>query len=217
MPDNRIICIKLMEEKFKKLCENKCMKVLMINASDKSTSTLKYAIQILCDSLESNQIAYEVIQLEQCEVHPCTSCGKCLKRRRCIFDGIVNEIADKSDTFDALVIATDVLYGEVNKRCLDFMNCLFRSSNEKYVGKIGGVILAAKRNSEKAYHLLNSYFSYAYMPIITGRHMNTIHDVENIDEIRYFGNNVAKILLALKQNPLDKIQVDRLDEFMLGR
>lgn len=195
------------------------MKVLVVNASETRNDLLEQAIQWFTDVLTQKDVAYEVIALYKHTVHPCTSCGKCLKKRRCIFDGIVNEIADQSETFDALIVATDVLYGEVNQQCMHFLDCLFRSSSEKYTHKVASVILTSKtRNTKKAYQTINTYFSYAYMPIVTGRYFHTITsltDEKAKREMLDLGNMVILLMQALQQPPT--IQVDKLDEFMLGR
>ena len=64
------------------------MKVLFLNTSEEENGLLSKGIALCCAKLAEAEIEYDVRWVK--DVHPCTSCGKCLKRRRCLFDGIIN-------------------------------------------------------------------------------------------------------------------------------
>ncbi len=199
------------------------MKVLFVNTSEEEHGLLEKGILQCCEVLKENGIDTEILWAYP-RIKPCTSCGKCLKRRVCIFDGIVNEIADMSDSFDALVVGVDVIFSQPSKPAIDLMNCLFRSCNEKYIGKIGSVILSSRNeNTQSVYERMNQYFSSSCMPVITGRHCNTItqDDEKSMKEMKALGNNLSWILkciqLGKQQDVINEVQVDKLDEFMRGR
>ena len=199
------------------------MKVLFVNTSEEEHGLLEKGILKCSDVLKENGIETEIIWAYE-KIRPCTSCGKCLKRRTCLFDGIVNEISEKSDEFDALVVGVDVIFSQPSKPAIDFMNCLFRSCNERYVGKCGAVILSSRNdNTQVAYDRMNHYFSSSCMPVITGRYQNTIVDEDDrsMKEMETLGKNLSWILkciqLGKQEGIINDIQVDKLDEFMRGR
>ncbi len=201
------------------------MKVLMVNTSEEAFGQLHEAMQICREGLIENGIDVEDVWLGSNVIHPCTSCGKCIKRRKCLFDGVVNEIADKSESFNGLIVGADVLFGEIGKQCIDFLNCLFRSANEKYVGKVGAVILSSrKNNTESAYQTLNAYFSASCMPVVTGRYWNTycLREVgKGTQEMRQLAQNMSWLVKCVgegKKNGIENPCIpDKLDEFMRGR
>ena len=146
-----------------------------------------------------------------------------MKRRRCLFDGIINELHEHSEEFDALIIGSDVMYSEASKQAIELLKCLFRSNNENYVGKIGGVILASnRRNTEHAYQELNRYFSYSCMPVVSGRYWNTVcDDAKDTEEMERLAQNLSWLLKCISSGKEHGIQnpcfVEKLDAFMLGR
>ena len=77
------------------------MKVLFLNTSEEENGLLSKGIALCCAKPAEAEIEYDVRWVK--DVHPCTSCGKCLKRRRCLFDGIINELHEHSEEFDALM------------------------------------------------------------------------------------------------------------------
>lgn len=197
------------------------MKVLFLNTSEEENGLLSKGIALCCAKLAEMDIEYDVRWVK--DVHPCTSCGKCLKRRRCLFDGIINELHEHSEEFDALIIGSDVMYSEASKQAIELLKCLFRSNNENYVGKIGGVILASnRRNTEHAYQELNRYFSYSCMPVVSGRYWNTVCDDEkDKEEMERLAQNLSWLLKCISSGKEHGIQnpcfVEKLDAFMLGR
>ena len=197
------------------------MKVLFLNTSEEENGLLSKGIALCCAKLAEAEIEYDVRWVK--DVHPCTSCGKCLKRRKCLFDGIINELHEHSEEFDALIIGSDVMYSEASKQAIELLKCLFRSNNENYVGKIGGVILASnRRNMEHAYQELNRYFSYSCMPVVSGRYWNTVcDDAKDTEEMERLAQNLSWLLKCISSGKEHGIQnpcfVEKLDAFMLGR
>ena len=44
----------------------------------------------------------------------CIACGKCAKLGRCVFDDAVNELAEKFEAADGLLVASPVYYASAN-------------------------------------------------------------------------------------------------------
>lgn len=188
------------------------MKVLLIDTSEEE-GILAKALRTCSDLLRQVDIETEIKNVS--DVHPCTSCGKCLKRRRCLFDGPVNEINDEADTFDGMIVGSDVIYGEISKQTKDFLNCLFRSCNERYVNKAAGCILYERKGrSEKAIDAMHTYFSYSCMPVVEGACFVSKMDENDLKEIQML---VDQMILLLKQERKNDVIPDKLVDFMRGR
>ena len=197
------------------------MKVLFVNTSEEEHGLTEKGILECSKVLKENEIDTDILWAYP-SIHACTSCGKCLKRRICIFDGVENDIAKKSASFDALVVGIDVIFNEPSKQAIDFMECLFRSCNEAYASKVGAVILSSKnKNTKKAYQRMNTYFSASCMPVVTGRYYNTIIEDDYMEEMKALGKNLSWILkciyLGNQQGIKNDIFSNKLDEFMKGR
>ncbi|MDD6258922.1 MAG: NAD(P)H-dependent oxidoreductase [Erysipelotrichaceae bacterium] len=157
------------------------MRVLFIDGNGHKDSVLYKGIEKCRDCLNDEQIDSDVISLKE-DIHPCTACGKCIKKRRCIFSDAVNEVIDHSDQYDAFIVASDVFFSEPDKKVIEFMNRLFRCGNERMAHKAGAVMLYARSNSYKnAYSMLNDYFYQADMPVITSSDCFCIHEDDDTD------------------------------------
>lgn len=157
------------------------MRVLFIDGNGHKDSVLYKGIEKCRDCLNDEQIDSDVISLKE-DIHPCTACGKCIKKRRCIFSDAVNEVIDHSDQYDAFIVASDVFFSEPDKKVIEFMNRLFRCGNERMAHKAGAVMLYARNNSYKnAYSMLNDYFYQADMPVITSSDCFCIHEDDDTD------------------------------------
>ncbi len=197
------------------------MKVLFVNTSEEEHGLTEKGILECSKVLEENEIETEILWAYP-NIHACTSCGKCLKRRTCIFGGVVNVVAQRRDSFDALVVGLDVIFNEPSKSAINFMECLFRSCNEAYISKVGALILSSKnKNTEKAYQRMNTYFSASCMSVVTGRYYNTIIEDDSMEEMKVLGKNLSWILKCIQLGNQQGIKNDwipkKLDEFMKGR
>lgn len=197
------------------------MKVLFVNTSEEEHGLTEKGILECAKVLEENEIDTEILWAYP-NIHACTSCGKCLKRRSCIFGGVVNDISKNKALFDAIVVGIDVIFNEPSKQAIDFMECLFRSCNEAYISKVGALILSSQnRNTGKAYQRMNTYFSASCMPVMTGRYYNTIIEEDSMEEMKVLGNNLSWILKCIQLGKQQGIKNDwipkKLDEFMKGR
>lgn len=82
------------------------VKILCISASNMLQSKEKSTSQILCSKiaeiLNEKEIACEIVDLREYQLHPCTGCGKCFESKRCRMDADFNSIYEKMIEADAL-------------------------------------------------------------------------------------------------------------------
>ena len=154
------------------------MKILFINGEKKDNGLIQQAFSLMQKICDENDIEYDTVLIDEHHDHPCTACGKCIKRRKCIFEG-VNEIAEKADEYTGLIIGGSVLYGSLNKETVSFMERLMRSANERFTYKAGASLLSVRKGSVKdAYAELNHYLSLSNMVIAGNQDCGALHGSE---------------------------------------
>lgn len=151
------------------------MKILFINGEKKENGLIQQAFSFMQKICNENNIDYDTVWIDEHHDHPCTACGKCIKRRKCIFEG-VNEIADKADEYAGLIIGGSVLYENLNKETVFFMERLMRSANEQFAYKAGASLLSVRKGSVKeAYAQMNHFMSLSNMVIAGNQTCGALH------------------------------------------
>ena len=90
------------------------MKVLLLNGSPKANGNTAAALAEMVKIFEEEGIEAEVVQVGHLGIRGCIACGSCHKTGKCVFDDVVNEIADKFREADGLVAASPVYYASAN-------------------------------------------------------------------------------------------------------
>lgn len=86
------------------------MKVLILNGSPRVGGNTTTAVKEMEAVFEAEDIEYETIQVGNKDIRGCIACGKCGQTGKCVFDDIVNEVAEKFEAADGLVVASPVYY-----------------------------------------------------------------------------------------------------------
>ena len=81
------------------------MKVLLINGSPHANGCTFTALNIVANELEKNGIETEIVHIGNKDIRGCIACGKCAELGRCVFNDMVNEVAQKFEQADGLVAA----------------------------------------------------------------------------------------------------------------
>lgn len=154
------------------------MKILFINGEKKVNGLIQQAFSLMQKICNENDIDYDAVLIDEHHDHPCTACGKCIKRRKCIFEGI-NEIADRADEYTGVIIGGSVLYENLNKETVSFMERMMRSANERFAYKTGASILSVRKGSAvEAYAKLNYLMSLSNMVIAGNQGCGALHGNE---------------------------------------
>lgn len=188
------------------------MKILFINGENKKNGLVQQAFSVMQKICKEDDIEYDTVWIDEHHDHPCTACGKCIKRRKCIFDG-VNEIADKADEYSGLIAGGSVLYGSLNQEMISFMERLTRSANDRFAYKVGASLLSVRKGStEDAYKKLNHFMSLSNMVVLSNQDCgfllgNEEGNLSETDETRITSimENVIWIMKAIKLAEENKI------------
>ena len=184
------------------------MKVLMINGSPRKQSNTQIALDEMAKIFDGEGIECDIVRVGTQPVRGCIACGGCAKRGKCVFDDdIVNELAQKFETADGLVVASPVYYGSANGTLVSLLDRLFYSSPFDKTMKVGAALSCARRGGLTAtWDELNKYFGIAGMPIATGQYWNGIHgrlpgeaaeDVEGLQQMRTLARNMAFLMKSI--------------------
>jgi len=87
------------------------MKVLMLNGSPKANGNTALALREIASVLEKEGVEVEIVQVGHLAVRGCVACLSCRKTGKCVFDDIVNQLAEKLKEADGMVVKPRVLRG----------------------------------------------------------------------------------------------------------
>ena len=71
------------------------MKVLMLNGSPRRGGNTTRALEEMAKVFAAEGIETEIVQVGHLDVRGCIACNGCDRSGKCVFDDIVNELAEK--------------------------------------------------------------------------------------------------------------------------
>lgn len=193
------------------------MKVLLINGSPNPEGCIYTALSEVAATLQNNGIETELLYLGKKPIAGCIACGKCFETGHCFRDDVVQEIQQRLDEFDGLVIGSPVYYSGPTGQLISFLNRLFYATEGRMAGKVGAAVVSCRRGGASAtFEQLNQYFTISNMPIVPSQYWNSVHgftaedvrkDREGLQTMRTLGQNMAWLLKCIeigRRNGIDK-------------
>ncbi len=179
-------------------------KVLLINGSPHEHGCTYTALKEMIDVFAANDVETELVYLGKQPIAGCIACGKCYESGRCIFNDKVNEIMDRIDEFDGIVLGSPVYYAGPAGQLCAFLDRLFYISKGRMAGKIGASVVSCRRGgATAAFDRLNKYFGISNMHIAGSQYWNQIHgntpeeamqDPEGLQTMRTLAQNMVWLL-----------------------
>ena len=183
------------------------MKVLLLNGSPHEKGCTYTALGQIAEALTLDGVESEILWLGTDAVKSCTACGGCRKIGKCVYEDIVNVIAEKMETCDGLIIGSPVHYAGASGQTTAVMDRLFYSSTAKLRLKPGAAIVSARRGgTTAAFDQLNKYFTISGMPIASSQYWNSVHggapgqaeeDAEGLQTMRTLARNITFLIRAI--------------------
>lgn len=183
------------------------MKVLMINGSPRVGGNTARALAEMDAVFAKNGIETEIVQVGNRDIRGCIACDSCRKTGRCVFDDSVNELADKLEACDGLVLASPVYYAAANSTLTALCDRLFHSTDFPKTMKVGASVAVARRGGCSAtFDQLNKYFTIAGMPIASSQYWNSVHgrspgdaeqDAEGLQTMRFLAENMTFLIKSI--------------------
>lgn len=184
------------------------MKALLICGSPNEKGCTFTALSEVAAVLDKHGIESEMFQIGKAPISGCNACRACFKTGKCVVNDRVNELADRLDEFDAIVIGSPVYYAAANGALTAFLDRLFYSAGGKTAGKVGACVVSCRRGgASAAFDQLNKYFSIGNMIIATSQYWNQVHgsnaeevvkDEEGMQTMRTLGENIAWLLRLIE-------------------
>lgn len=185
------------------------MKVLIINGSPRADGNTSVALNEMVKVFEKNGIETETIQVGQKEIRGCVACNYCFKNGKCAIDDIVNELAEKLNECDGLVVGSPVYYAAANSTLTALLDRLFYSSSgtDKTM-KVGASVAVCRRGGASAtFDQLNKYFTISGMPLASSQYWNSVHgrapgeavqDDEGLQTMRTLAENMTFLMRSIQ-------------------
>ena len=183
------------------------MKVLLINGSPHATGSTYTALHEMEKVFVQEGIETELVQVGNKDVRGCIACGTCGTKGKCVFDDVVNELADKFEKCDGLVVGSPVYYASANATLIAVLDRLFYSSYFDKTMKVGAAVASARRGGLTAtFDELNKYFTISGMPVASGQYWNGIHgsnasdavqDEEGMQQMRTLARNMSFLMKSI--------------------
>jgi len=183
------------------------MKVLMLNGSPKANGNTALALREIASVLEKEGVEVEIVQVGHLAVRGCVACLSCRKTGKCVFDDIVNQLAEKLKEADGMVVGSPVYYAAANSTLTAVLDRLFYSSSFDKRMKVGASVAVARRGGTTAtFDQLNKYFAICGMPIASSQYWNIAHgtapgdireDGEGMQTMRTLGANMAFLMKSI--------------------
>ena len=183
------------------------MKVLIINGSPRANGNSKRMIDETKKIFDAENIQYEEINIGNKAIRGCIACRSCVKTGKCAFDDEVNMAAKIFEECDGLIVASPVYYASPNGTVISFLDRLFFSCKADKRMKVAAAFATARRAGTTAtLDVINKYFTFAQMPIASGRYWNdgfgsnpgqVENDEEGIQNARFVARNMAFLMKSI--------------------
>lgn len=171
------------------------MKVVMINGSRRENGCTYTALNIIADELKAEGIESEIFHVGEKAVN-----GE--------IKNIVNEVAEALKSADGVIVGSPVYYASPSGEVVAFLDRLFGVAEADLRFKPACAITSARRAGTTAtLDVINKYFTFAQMPVISSRYWNMVHgsnpedvmkDEEGLQIMRTLATNMAWILKSIE-------------------
>ena len=184
------------------------MKVLILNGSPRINGNTSIGMGEMVKIFNEENIDVEVVQVGTHDIRGCIACGKCAELGKCVFDDLVNKVAESFKDADGLVVASPVYYASANATLIALLDRLFYSAKFDKTMKVGASIACARRGGCSAtFDELNKYFTISGMPVASSQYWNSIHgatkgeadlDLEGKQTMRILARNMAFLMKSIE-------------------
>ncbi|MGI6192831.1 MAG: flavodoxin family protein [Christensenellales bacterium] len=184
------------------------MKVLMINGSPNARGCTNAALREIAKTLAECGVESEIVHIGKGPFRGCIACGGCAKDRRCVFDDdCVNDLIDKMEHADGLIVGSPVHFASAAGAIVSVLDRMFVAGN-CYAHKPAAAVASARRaGTTVTVDGLNKYFSIKQMPVVSSSYWNVVHgaepeevqkDLEGLQTMRNLARNMAWLLKCIR-------------------
>ncbi len=175
--------------------EKRPMKVVLVNGSRREKGCTYTALSIIAGVLNEYEIETEIFFVGDRAVNGQIS-------------EAVKEVGEAMKSADGLIVGAPVYYASPSGESIAFMDRLFSNYGKDLCLKPGAAITSARRGGTTAsLDVLNKYFLYNQMPLVSSRYWNMVHgskpddvwkDEEGVQIMKVLGRNMAWLLQSIE-------------------
>ena len=191
------------------------MKVLLIKGSPRANGCTFTALSEVAKTLEECGIETEIAQIGNKAIRGCIGCGGCKGKKRCVFnDDLTNEMIDKMEQADGLIIGSPVYFASPNGNLISMLDRFFYAG-DCFAHKPAAAVVSARRaGTTVSLDDLNKYFGIRQMPVVSSTYWNMVHgnspedvmmDKEGLQTMRNLGRNMAWMLKCIESGKKEGI------------
>ena len=150
-------------------------KVLLINGSPHEKGNTYFALNEAAKTLNEQGFQTEIVWIGTKPVRGCIACGGCVESNNghCVFnDDLCNEVIDKMNEADGLIVGSPVYYGTPTGNLLNLIHRML-FAGARVAGKPAAAVAVCRRGgSSAAFQTLQMPFQMVNMPLVTSQYWN---------------------------------------------
>lgn len=185
-------------------------KVLLINGSPHKEGNTFLAMDEVAKELIKLGVDAEVAWIGVKPVRGCIACGNCKQSGsgKCVFnDDICNEMIDKLNAADALVVGAPVYYGVPAGQLLAIIQRMLFAGAKVDNKPAAAVTVCRRGGSTASFQTLQMPFQMVNMPLVTSQYWNIVFglapgeaslDTEGLQTMRQLARNMAWMLKSIE-------------------
>ena len=185
------------------------MKVVLVNGSRNEFGCIHQALSIIAEELKANGIDSQIIYVGS---------------RAC--NGKINEAVDElgqaMQKADGLIVGSPVYYASPSGEVIAVLDRLFGKYGADMRFKPASAVASARRAGTTAsLDVINKYFSFNNMPIVSASYWNNVHgsqasdvllDLEGVQNLKVLARNMAWLLKCIEAGKEKDIKAPELEE-----
>ncbi len=193
-------------------------KVLLINGSPHEKGNTFFALNEAAKTLSEAGFKTEIIWIGNKPVRGCIACGTCATKGdgHCAFnDDLCNEVIDKMNEADGLIVGSPVFYGTPTGNLLNLIHRML-FAGARVAGKPAAAVAVCRRGgSSAAFQTLQMPFQMVNMPLATSQYWNIVYgreagearlDGEGMQTMRTMALNMAWMIRQLTPETAPKYE-----------
>jgi len=199
-------------------------KILLLNGSPNEHGCSYTALNEVASVLNKNGVETEIMWVGTKAINGCIDCGKCSETGRCVFNDMVNQIIDRLDEFDGIVVGSPVYYGGASAQVCCVLDRLCFCASPRLKGKLAAAVVSCRRGgASAAFDRLNKYFLMNNMTVVPSQYWNQVHgftpddvrkDEEGLQTMRTLATNMVWLLQSIEAGKKQGVVLPEYEERM---
>lgn len=156
-------------------------KVLLINGSPHEKGNTYFALNEASKTLIEQGFQTEIVWIGTKPVRGCIACGTCAQKGdgHCVFgDDICNEVIDKMNASDGLIVGSPTYYGTPTGPVLSLIHRMLYAGAQVQGKPAAAVAVCRRGGASAAFQTLQLPFQMVNMPLATSQYWNIVYGME---------------------------------------